>query len=1196
VNQHCPPVLTGLTLEGAPLSPQFAPAVTGYAATMQVDISSANLTATAQSGTAITLQVVGGGFATLQSGVAAPVALRLGPNTLTLTAIHAGISVTYTLSVTRLPTVQQAYVKASNAGTGDLFGTAIAVSGDTLVVGAPSESSCATGIGGDQSNNGCTNAGAVYVYRRSGSTWAQEAYIKGNDTEAWDYFGGSVALDGDMLVVGASGESSTPSSVAVGVPDNNLSSSGAAYVFYRQNGVWSQRIELKAANAGVADAFGESVAISNGTVVVGASFESSGSAGDPSDDSSYYAGAAYVFGEVAGHWTQQAYLKASNAESGDFFGRSLSISGDTIVVGAQGEDSKASGVNGNQSNNTTLGAGAAYVFTRATGHWSQQAYLKAANPDFDDEFGTSVSVSGDTVLVGAPLEDGNGLDPLDNSRTGSGAAYVFVRSAGLWSQQAYLKAAKPDSGDSFGKAVYASGDWAVVGAPAESGGGSGVGADQTDNAQPSAGAAYPFNRAAGVWSQTAYLKSAFADANDSFGAAVAFDGNTAVVGATGEAANGTAVVNAPAGGSTDNSASNAGAAYVFSADTCFFSKAAECDDSNGCTTDACPASQVCTHTAAATGSSCDATGTCSAAQACTCPAGYVIFRGVCAPAFTELAMSKTAVPPSFGTTASHRFEHLDPAVLTVTITPSFTASVVAGYSVNGGANVPLVSGAPGAQPFPLGTTNVMFRLTGAGVTSYFEFVANREIARQEAYVKAAVQNAGQFGSSVAVDGDTMVVGMLGDSSCAMGVFNGATAPSDTACEHAGGAYVFMRQNGAWTQQAYLKASNTGAGDAFGVSVAISGDTIVVGAQREDSNAKGVGGSQADNSATDSGAAYVFVRSGSTWSQQAYVKASNTGASDNFGNAVAISGDTIAVGAMWEKSNARGVNGDQADDSMGYSGATYVFVRSSDTWTQQAYLKASNTDTNNSFGRSVAISGDTLVVGAPGEESGATGVNGNQADDSMGGSGAAYVFVRSGTTWSQQAYIKASNTGAYDNFGDSVGIADETLVVGAYSEDSNATGIDGNQADNSATASGAAYVFVRSNGTWSQQAYLKASNTADNDVFGSSVGISGDILAVGARGEDSSATGVNGNQADNGKVQSGAAYVFIRSGGIWSQQLYLKAANTDTYDSFGSVAVTGHTTVIGAYGERSNATGINGNQVDNSLGNAGAAYVFLVAGP
>jgi len=304
--------------------------------------------------------------------------------------------------------------------------------------------------------------------------------------------------------------------------------------------------------------------------------------------------------------------------------------------------------------------------------------------------------------------------------------------------------------------------------------------------------------------------------------------------------------------------------------------------------------------------------------------------------------------------------------------------------------------------------------------------------------------------------------------------------------------------------------------------------VVAGANLEDSNATGVDGNQSDNSAEDSGAAYVFVRSGANWSQQAYLKASNTGEFDRFGISVAVSGNTVVVGAYLESSNATGVNGNQSNNSAANSGAVYVFVRSGTSWFQQAYLKAFNTGEFDRFGISVGVSGDTVVVGANLEDSNVTGVNGNQSDNSASASGAAYVFERSGTSWSQQAYLKASNTGAGDEFGYSVAVSGDTVVVGANLEDSNATGVNENQSDNSAGNAGAAYVFGRSGASWSQQAYLKASNTGVGDEFGWSVAVSGDTVVVGAYPESSNATGVNGNQSDNSASVSGAVYVFPRS--------------------------------------------------------------------
>ena len=380
--------------------------------------------------------------------------------------------------------------------------------------------------------------------------------------------------------------------------------------------------------------------------------------------------------------------------------------------------------------------------------------------------------------------------------------------------------------------------------------------------------------------------------------------------------------------------------------------------------------------------------------------------------------------------------------------------------------------------------------------------------------------------------------------------------------------MFVRSGTTWSQQAYLKASNTDFNQSFGHSVAVSGNTVVVGAPGE---------------SFSEGAAYVFVRSGTTWTQQALLKASNAaGSGDKFGYSVAVSGDTVVVGAISESSNAIGVNGDQSDNSAIDAGAAFVFVRNGTTWTQQAYLKASNTgggilgeSLGDFFGFSVAVSGNTVVVGAYYESSDANGVNGNQTDNSASLAGAAYVFVRDGTTWTQQAYLKASNSSEGDYFGYSVAVAGDTAVIGALGEDSNATGINGDQNDNSAFDAGAAYVFVRSGTTWTQQAYLKASNTGDDDWFGVSVAVSGDTVVVGASQESSNATGVNGNQSDNTSTRSGAAYVFVRSGTTWTHQDYLKASNAEEENKFGSsVAVSGDTVVVGAYKENGTATGVS----------------------
>ncbi|RYD35388.1 MAG: hypothetical protein EOP86_08600 [Verrucomicrobiaceae bacterium] len=378
---------------------------------------------------------------------------------------------------------------------------------------------------------------------------------------------------------------------------------------------------------------------------------------------------------------------------------------------------------------------------------------------------------------------------------------------------------------------------------------------------------------------------------------------------------------------------------------------------------------------------------------------------------------------------------------------------------------------------------------------------------------------------------------------------------------------------AW--RASLTASNSGVNDLFGDRAAASGDTLVIGAPYEDSS-----GSGEDDSLPDSGAVYVFVKSETGWSEQARLKAANAGAGDHFGRAVSIDGDTLIVGASEEDSNATGVNGDQSNDSAPDSGAAYIFTRTGGVWTQQARLKASNTGANDFFGNSVSISGDIAAVGARLEDSAATGVNGDQSSDRSRDSGAVYLFERIGGVWSQSAYLKASNTGALDWFGHYVGVSGGTVVVSARDEASRATGVNGNQSDNARSGSGAAYVFVKTGSVWTQQAYLKASNTDLFDNFGHSAAISGDTIIIGAPYEDSKVTGVNGNQLDNNGPDSGAAYVFVRSGSTWTQQAYLKATNGTSpvgvsEGLFGwNVSISGDTAVVGA-----------------PESNGGAAYVF-----
>jgi len=345
--------------------------------------------------------------------------------------------------------------------------------------------------------------------------------------------------------------------------------------------------------------------------------------------------------------------------------------------------------------------------------------------------------------------------------------------------------------------------------------------------------------------------------------------------------------------------------------------------------------------------------------------------------------------------------------------------------------------------------------------------------------------AGDVFGRVAISGSSAVVG----------------APAKNS--HTGAAYVFVRSGKRWSVQAELTASGVAPFDEFGASVAISGNTAVVGAPGTRSRA---------------GAAYVFVRSGKAWSERADLTFSGGAAGGDFGSAVGISGTTVVVGAPFANS---------------LKGAAYVFVRSGKGWSRQAELIASGTAPRANFGWAVAISGRTVLVGAPYENS---------------LTGAAYVFARSGRSWSQQARLTAPDAARPDAFGSSVAISGRTALVGAPGKNAN---------------TGAAYVFAGARKAWSQQAELTAADAAERDRFGLAVAISGQTSLVGAFARND---------------LTGAAYVFARAGKGWFQQAELTASDAAQGDRFGSsVAISGKTALAGAPNE-------------NSL--TGAVYAFV----
>lgn len=476
--------------------------------------------------------------------------------------------------------------------------------------------------------------------------------------------------------------------------------------------------------------------------------------------------------------------------------------------------------------------------------------------------------------------------------------------------------------------------------------------------------------------------------------------------------------------------------------------------------------------------------------------------------------------------------------------------------------------------------------------------SDADIGTVTAYLKPGITGTNDlFGHRVAIsaDGSTLAVGAYGESSGAMTINGNAT---DNSAINAGAVYIFVRGDTGWVAQAYVKPANMGPGDAFGYAIALSadGNTLAVGAPDEDSAATTINGDGANDLANSAGSAYVFTRAGSTWSQQAYLKASNAQTGDNFGEAIAIAadGNTVAVGAWAEDGADVGPNGNPASNTALEAGAVYVFARVGTAWSQQAYLKSTNTQADDMFGIEVALSatGDVLAVAATGEAGSSPGINGNQVDNSSPQAGAVYTYRRTGTAWASETYIKAGNPEGGDFFGYSIALSADgnTLAVTAEGEDGGTSGVNPAITENGAQA-GAAYVFTRAGG-WSQQAYIKATNTMPDDRFGRSVALSaaGNLLVVGAVFEDSAATGRGGSQLDESASDSGAAYVFTRSGTTWTPSDYLKATNTGDGDQFGhSVGASdvGPRIIVGAWREDSDST----DPTSDAATDAGSVYVF-----
>ena len=955
-------------------------------------------------------------------------------------------------------------------------------------------------IGAPWDDDDGANSGSVYVFTKdSNGAWNQAAKLTASDAAAGDRFGWSVGVAGDTIVVGAHYDD-----------HSERGDAGSVYVFIKPDGGWGQwdsrndteAAKLVASDPAASDGFGDSVGIDGDTVVVGAS-------GD--DDGGSSSGSVYVFVEPTDGWhqwdsgtdTEAAKLVASDPAASDWFGHSVAVDGDTVVVGALGDD-----------HSSRFEAGSVYVFVEPTDGWdddTETTKLTASDAATYDRFGGSVGIDGDTIVVGAPNDDDGG--------SSSGSVYVFVKPTDGWddddTETAKLTASDAAGGDRFGESVGIDGDTVVIGAR-----------EDGHNFTVGAGSVYVFVKPDGGWAddgtETTKLTASDAAVGDRFGESVGTDGDTMVVGA-------------PYG---DYGANRAGSVYVVDVSSGEFGvEWSDLADSVIGGSDADARSYTITgltnyrlygfRVRAVNESGAGRLSISASAVPATAPAKPVGLSAVAGDREVTLSWDDpddvSINKYQYSTDGGTGFNDMTNSAAATTVftvggldsSAQYTLGVRA-VNDTGSSDASLVTvRVLAAQPTGVNAVGGDALVTLSWADPGDSYITGYELWQQVKLVglvatDVTVQDF--YGGSVAVDGDMVVVG----------------APYDDSGSGSGSVYVFIKDsNGVWTETAKLVASDAGADARFGVSVGIDDDTVVVGAYRDD-----------HNNVSGSGSVYVFVKdSNGVWTETAKLVAFDAGAYDSFGYSVAIDDDTVVVGAYRD------------DDSVANSGSVYVFVEPAGGWddaTETAKLVASDAGAYDYLGYSVGIDDDTVVVGA------------YRDDDSVANSGSVYVFVEPAGGWddaTETAKLVASDAGAYDYFGWSVGIDDDTVVIGAPYDD-----------DNSASGSGSVYAFVKdSEGVWNEAAKLLASDAAGEDFFGWSVGIDDDTVVIGASYND-----------DNYHTDTGSVYVFVEPDGGWdnaTETAKLTSSDATAYDSFGwSVGIDGDTVVVGAPQDINSVTG------------------------
>ena len=1025
----------------------------------------------------------------------------------------------------------------------DFFGMAVAMDGDTALVGAL------------QAYDADFNyrPGAAYLFTKNSESgeWTQATLtaLDGNDG---DEFGRSVALDGDTAVVGAPGADKGVAG------EGQVTGTGAAYVFIRDSaGSWTQPAKLTANDAEANDQFAYSVAVYDDTVVIGAHQD---------DDGGAESGSIYVFTKPAnGGWTSTTNavkLTAPDAAAGGYYGNSVAINGNTIVVGAHKADS-AYAITKPSSDANDDGSidWQDWDALDADGKAALTAALTAFNATAGDEFGISVAIDGNTIVVGAheadsayaitkPSSDANNDGSIDWADWDSLDA---DRKAAL---TATLTAFDATAGDEFGISVAVSGDTIVVGA------------HKDDDKGDESGSVYVFTKPAAGWdttTETAKIIDQDGAEDDQFGSSLAVDGNTVLIGARGDGSNEGAahIMGIPSW--TDISDSAAGGANATSYTV------------TGLTNDVMYTFQL---RAVAADSHSPASDRLNVTPKAVphAPANLSATPG---NAHVALSWDDPTDPnnPSidgyqYSTDGGESFTDIEGSDAT---TSAYTVSGLANgrtYALavravnslgNGAAStlyVVMVPAAPtnlSAAPDdgkvvlswadPGNATITKYQYSTDGGTNFSDFDGGRN-SDATANTVAGLTNYTAYWFQIRAVNDSGA-GPASNIASSTPRAPKPAKPTGLSAQPRDLSVMLNWDNPNYSTidkyqisevipEDFLAATGGAAGDHFGISVAIYGNTAVIGADRADSK---------------KGSAYIFTRDSSgDWTQQAKLDGENTG--DQFGWSVAVDGDTVVVGA-----HAYDGEDDEAN-TLTNSGAVYVFTKptSSGGWadTIAAPVKLTPTipEAYAFFGGSVALAGNTLAIGS-------------RLYDAGGrlSSGAAYVFTKDSTGWSQAAKLTASTSLQLAYLGYSLAVDGDTVLVGAYGDDTVLGEL----------GSGSAYVFDKPPGGWDDDDYsgnetakLTASDRQPSGYFGFSVALDGDTAVIGARQHSDSEIGAG----------SGAAYVFTKQSGVWGEKAKLTPSDAAARDNFGvSVAVDGDTVVVGSW------------QDDDNGRNSGSAYVF-----